>query len=192
MREWITLIEETHDHPHARGEDEWFNALFGMVRINVDAIKRAVESGKITPQGPVQYPVKQMMETIYQMDESLFGSKELEDPPGTKMFDMMGPPVERKRLASIPDEKMQEPVYFVMMNSDEAMALCGLPVKDRQDKERPQIIDGNHRLFRRYIEGDTGTATCHFISWADTKKFTVSTRAETTLADIEAQRSRRR
>lgn len=188
MREWLNLLE-SREHPHARGRDEWFNAMFGMISINVDAIKRAVDANQITPQTR-DYTVRQILESIYQIDKNLFGSKELEEPEGTKSYDLMGPPVDRNRLVSLPADKMNEPVYFVMLNSPEAMWLVGLEKKKPEPggREHPQIIDGNHRLMRRYIEGDDAAVKCLFISWEDTKKFTMDSRAGETLAELEAQR----
>ena len=186
MRSWIDLFE-SHDHPHTRGEDEWFSAMFGMVMINVDQAKRMVNSGEITARA-VQYPVRQIMDSIYEMDEGLFGSQKLE--PDTFSVSMMGPPIEHKRLASIPADRMNEPVYFVMLDSVETMWLLGMEKeKPESSNPRPQIIDGNHRLYRRYVEGDEGSTECLFILWPDAKKITFDKRNQITLAEIEADRN---
>ena len=191
MKNWIKIVAESHDHPHARGEDEWFNAMHGMIAINVDAIKRALESGRIKPEGTKSYPVKVMMETIYGMNESEFGSNSFED-SNTGSFNVFGPPVEKSRLSSLPSEKMNEPVMFVMLDSLQAMWLTGFEKKPpEKSNPRPQIVDGNHRLYRRYLEGDMGTAECVFISWEDTKKFTVDSRSGLPLAEIESQRKKK-
>lgn len=189
MKNWIKIILEGHDHPHSRGEDEWFNAMHGMIAINVDAIKRALDDGRITPEGVRNYPVKSMMETIYSMDESEFGSNNMED---GNVFSFSGPPVEKSRLPFLPAEKMNEPVLFVMLDSLEAMWLTGFEKsKPTASNPRPQIVDGNHRLYKRYLEGDTGEAECIFISWEDTKKFTIASRSGDILAEIENQRKRK-
>ncbi len=154
-----------HDHPHRHGDDEWFKIFFSYW-INVDQAKRMIASGELTPKR-VSYPVRHIAETRFEMNPSEFGSRSYED---SNSFSMSGPPVDRSRMPGIPDEKMDEPLLWVMFNSDLADALANRHKYRGEGKEFPVMVDGNHRLIKRYLEGDEGTVECDFLVGEDVLK----------------------
>jgi hypothetical protein len=167
---WSSITESVwvgdDDHPHRQGEDEWFK-LFFRYFINVDEAKRMIASGEIKPER-VTYPVKVIVERLFGMDSEDFGSKKFEDDPLHDAFS--GPAVQRSRMGNIPAEKMMEPPLFVMFRADEAMAILdGKPLPETA-KDFPVLADGNHRMVKRYLEGDKGSVECDFILWDDVKK----------------------
>lgn len=178
MRKWIDILGEANN-AHVTGEDEWFKYMWAF-SVGVDLAKRKIASGEITPMVR-EYTVREMVEKLFPtVDRNDFGSKNFED---ENSFDLVGPPVTRSRMAAIPEEKYAEPVLFMMWDSEEAMRLIGLPLADAETgKQHPVLIDGNHRLMKRYLDGDTGKITAQFIPWEDVKKVTVNQR--NTLAEI--------
>ncbi len=181
MRDFIdkALLLEEWSHPHLTGEDEWFKLYF-RYWVNIDEIKRAMDAGTIKPE-VVEYPLKQVVETLFAMDE--FGSNDFED----DMFKsdlMTGPPVDRRRMRDIPTEKMSEAPLFAMFNADQALAISNCE-EVPEGRERPVLVDSNHRLVRRYLEGDKSKVSCNFVLWKDLKKFVFPDGGKKSLADME-------
>lgn len=172
MRNWINILDEewvgNDDHPHKTGEDEYFRYGFGTYWINVDEAKRRIASGEFeTHTHP--YGVKDLVERIYKVAPTDFGSQVLDDPVEFSI-DMLGPPVSRGRMKNIPEDKMGEPVLFMLWNTVLATAMAYGKPPTGPGTESAQIIDGNHRLMKRYYMGDTGTVVAQFIEWEDIKK----------------------
>lgn len=177
MREWLNILDEAwvgnDDHAHRTGEDEYFRYGFGVYWINVDEAKRRIASGEFEVHSH-PYAVKDLVERIYKVNPADFGAADFEDDSGwMKSWEdnMLGPPVSRKRMKNIPADKMDEPVLFMMWNSAEASRMAfGKKAETAPPGEGAQIIDGNHRLMKRYYEGDTSMVTAQFIKWEDIKK----------------------
>lgn len=102
------------------------------------------------------------------MNPDDFGSNRFE----SNLFS--GETVSRERMPDIPSEKLTEPVLMVMWDSDAANAIAFPRDKNPPiGQSIPTIIDGNHRLARRFLEGSTEDVSVEIITdWNDIKKFT--------------------
>jgi hypothetical protein len=171
MRSYINVVASLFEDD--RPEDEWFSANFGLHDINVGEARRLVASGKVQAV-PYDMPVKEAGIRLINLNPNEFGSGSMESRPGV----FGGAAVDRRYTKTIPDEKMAEPLLLVMWNEyegtkaafpDRPAALKGI---DPQ-RSYPILVDGNHRLTRRFIEGDEGTINTLVVSdWADVAKFT--------------------
>ena len=165
MRKWIDLLETAFDHPHLRGEDELFQFLYRYT-INVDLARRLIASGEINP---VDYdmPIERGGQMLLNMSPSEFGSNDFENP---KSIDLLATAVNRKALPQIPEEKFSQPLLMMMWNSKLADPELN---HNMEDRAIPVLVDGNHRLAKRYLSGDTGSMKCWVIrDWDDVAKIT--------------------
>lgn len=154
---------ENFDHPHLRGEDEIFSMLHGAYTLNVDLARRLIASGEIQAT-PYAMPVLKGGQMLLQLDADEFGAGDVDGELGMGMTH-----VDRKRFAVIPAEKFDEPAIMVMWN-----ALRADPKMNRgmPDQAYPVLIDGNHRLEKRFLDGDEGTMSTLVIrDFDDIKKF---------------------
>lgn len=172
MRRLISLVE-AHDHPHVRGEDEWFSANFGMHEINVDEARRLIASGAVKAT-PYQMPVKQGGERLLGLSASQFGSRS-EDTSDLDTF--AGGGVDRGYAMKIPDEHMETPGLILKWNEREGQRAFA-PKKPSAWKDidpgqsYAMLVDGNHRLTKRFLEGDEGTMPFLLVQdWNDIAKF---------------------
>lgn len=157
--------EGGNDHPHKIGSDEWFK-IFYRYLINVDQAKRMIAAGNIHPKR-VNYSIRFIAEKIFKMDPKEFGSKNFKD---TGSFSLTGPPVTRSLMKNIPDDKNKEPLLWVMFNAEQAEAIVDKKKYSGGGKEFPTLVDGNHRLIKRFLMGEDAEVECDFIVGEDVLK----------------------
>ena len=160
-----------HEHPHARGEDEVFRAYF-VYGLNVDMARRLIASGEITA---VDYamPVQKAGQMLLGLSEAEFGCAPPGGPyPEERGISMMATHVDRRLLADIPAEAMALPALMVMWDTDASHRLVNRSAKPTGSAPHALLVDGNHRLARRYLEGDQGTMDTLVVrDWAAVEKF---------------------
>lgn len=173
MRAHIDLVAKLMEAPGQTEDDEWFSANYGIHEINVDEARRLIASGEVKAK-PYAMPVKLGGMKLLGLPESQFGSGSDEE---GDLDVFQGAAVDRKHAKSIPDEKFAEPLLMVMWNEYEGLK-SGFKKPQGLDRidpaaTRPLLVDGNHRLTRRFLEGDEGTLpTLVVTDWADIAKFT--------------------
>jgi hypothetical protein len=154
------------DHPHLRGEDEWFSFLWGSFWLNIDKARRGLASGDI--KGELhEYPV-QSFRALLGLSENEFGSHDFEEPTS---FDLLSAATSRSHMRGIPDEKLLEPGIIVMWKSADSMRRVGMSIDPGEDKPSPWLIDGNHRLSRLYLEGYGKPVAVWIIPYEEALKF---------------------
>lgn len=166
------MTEGAHDHPHARGEDERFR-LFFVYELNVDEARRLIASGDIRARR-WDMPVRAGGERLLSMDPAEFGSAPSGGPyAGDTATNLFANLVERDRLASIPADRMGDPALMVMWDTNRGTRLTNPRAKeDPALRPTPQLVDGSHRLARRFLEGDTGTMPTLVVeAWEDICRF---------------------
>ena len=180
MREFMTIVE-THNHPHARGEDEWYKYLFGTFSINVDEARRLISNGTIKAKH-YDMPVKKGGVMLQGLTEKDFGSRDFRNDSeklktGPISIPMVGH-ADAGEAIKIPDDKMTEPLLMLMWHQYEATkAVIGNGKKPLEGLQPgasyPVLVDGNHRLLRRFLEGSEGTlSTLVVTDWQDICLFT--------------------
>lgn len=171
--EWMKIDESDYEHPHMRGEPEWFRWMYGTCWFNVDQARKMIESGEVKAEKST-VPVKNCY-ALLGLDQSEFGSKDFTDDwEAGRGINMMSAITQRKHMQGMPDEKYNEPAIIVMWRSQDAMKRAGvkLPKKalEVEDKAFPVIVDGNHRLGRMYLEG-VETAYVYVVQYEEALKF---------------------
>lgn len=152
MRKLIRLVE-TH-------EPEFFNYLFGNVQFSVGLARDLIDSGEIKAV-PYDMPVQKAGRMLLNLHDYEF------DAEGNRTsFPVLGTYFSFDRMKQIPDERMAEPALMVMWNPHVLNPKA-------PDQAYPILIDGNHRLARRYFAKEEGTMPCLVVrDMADVMKFT--------------------
>lgn len=164
--------ETSHVHPHARGEDEHFQLLY-VYDLNVDEARRLIASGEIVATA-YEMPVRAGAERLLGMDPAEFGSAPPGGPyPPERATSLFANVVDRGALASIPTERMAEAALMVMWDSNKSTRLTSPRAKpDPSLQPSPFLVDGSHRLARRFLEGDEGTMPTLVVrEWDDVCRF---------------------
>lgn len=152
MRKWIDSIRETFDHPHLRGEDEWFRWLHGVVWFNVDEARRKIASGEVKA-SPHTVETRKMY-ALLGFDEDEFGSEDFrDDMEAGRGFDMFSAVQQRSNMKGMPDDKLNEPALIAMLDGVALMKQLGMKADHGVSKPAPVLIDGNHRVARCFLEG---------------------------------------
>ena len=150
-----------------------FRYMFGFT-LNVDAARRMIASGDIAAL-PYAMPVRVAGTKLLGMDPLEFGTAEGDVyPPERSSSDPFSNHVNRRMLAGIPEAAMSQPGLLVMW-SPLGSARISSPKANLADLEGqpsfPVLVDGNHRLARRFLGGDTGTMPTLVVrEWADIVK----------------------
>lgn len=162
-------------HQGARDDDEIFRLLF-VWDINVDLARRLVEVGEVEALSYAM-PVQRAGQVLLGLEEHEFGCAPVGGPFPDGPQTLTGTAIDRSLLSRIPDQAFEKPGLMVVWDMEQAETLR--PGRSRWRKADPALgtsnflVDGNHRLARRYLEGDTGTLPCLVIrAWSDVAKFT--------------------
>lgn len=146
--------------------------FFKLVRYSIDvtAAREMIASGELEAK-PATYPVKKLVESLFKMDPEDFGSNDFTDDVfGRDLF--TGPPVNRKAMKDIPTDKLDERPLFAEWKEDVANAIIHEVPPPNETSGFWTLIDGNHRLIRRYLEGDEGEITGDFVAFEEIIKVT--------------------
>lgn len=146
-------------------EEEWFKYAF-MFNFNITELRARIDSGEITPK-TAEYPAKFILEKFYQPDEGLYGSGSFEDPEFTGFDPFAALPVTLSKIPSIPEDKINEPPLFAMWNPNAATNIINYKEPTTDGPQGAILIDGHHRLTKRYVMGDDTPVTCWFLSFED-------------------------
>lgn len=167
MRNFINIVE--HNHPHARGEDEWFKFMF-VYMMNVDEARRMIQSGEISTK-EATYSVKDFAVRGLGAKANDFGSRNYE--PRTSFSLFAEPPVDYALIPTIPEDRVNEDPLCVFWNSMAMANALGEDTEGLTEGSALTVIDGNHRIMRRFLEGDEGTVTIQVVTEPeDIAKFT--------------------
>lgn len=145
-------------------EKEWFTYAF-VFNFDIEEIRGKIASGEITPR-PAEYSAKFILEKFYQPDEDLYGSGSFETPEFKSFDPFTALPVTLSKIPDIPEDKINEPPLFVMWRPEAAAAIIDHK-EPSSDREGAIMIDGHHRLTKRYVMGDDTPVKCWFVGFED-------------------------
>lgn len=147
-------------------DEEWFRYAF-MFNFNITELRERIASGDISPK-PAEYSAKFILEKFYKPDESLYGSKSFEEPEFKSFDPFTALPVTLSNIPEIPEDKINEPPLFAMWNPSAATSIINYKEPSSEGAQGAILIDGHHRLTKRYVMGDDTPVTCWFLSFEDT------------------------
>jgi hypothetical protein len=149
-------LTEGFDHPHLKGEEEWFRWMFGTAFFNADQARRMIASGEV--QAQLHTVAVKDCYALLGLDKEEYGSNEFTDDwTSGRGINPMSAIQQRSTMKGMPDDKFNEPAIIVMVDSTDLMKRSGIKTKktpeDLNGKRSPFLIDGNHRLGRLFLEG---------------------------------------
>lgn len=141
------------------GVDEWFNLLFGQYRLNVSEAGRLLAAGELKAETR-GYDIQDLGRHALLMKAEEFGAKTFDD---SRPCSLLAPVVNRSYLPTLTADRLAEPPLLIVFDTDKAAGLTASTIKP-DGSVYPILVDGNHRVARRYLDGTPDEVACLVIS----------------------------